>query len=99
MNKKFSCAKCGNKLDFKYLLLLNNNSRIECKHCHTINKPEKFGNWYFLVGILPTVIAVNIYLRKKDAIFEALLFGLCVGIMSYSIVLVWVYNTVKFKEC
>jgi hypothetical protein len=99
MNKKFSCAKCGHRLQIRYLFLLSNNSKIECKQCHTINKPEKFGNWYFLIGMFPTVIATNLYLRKKDAIFEALLFGLCVGMISYSIVLVYVYNTVKFKEC
>lgn len=98
MRNKFSCAKCGNKLELKYLFMLSNESRIKCKCCHTINKPEKFGNWYFLFGMLPTVIAVNLYLRQKHSLFEALLFGLFIGTIAYTIVLIYVHNTVRFRE-
>jgi len=96
--KPFSCANCGKQLPVKRLWTLTNFSKIKCKYCGTVNRPDIIGPWTFGVTFLTVVISANISLRIRDSILLAMSSGLISALIAYLIIARYIYKTVKFHS-
>ena len=97
-SKPFTCPECRNKLPFIWSFNLSKHSVMNCPNCQTKIAPKNVKDFtpFFIAGILLTVIPVQVYLRYKDDIIEALLLGTFSGGTGIISVVFYVYKSTIF---